>query len=109
MDKKQQIKEALAKHHAKTTKKTKAVNGETPKKSKTPRLTIDSATLEIIMRPGGATLQEVFDEISKKFSNRDKTVLLNTTKRRLHGHLQQTRGVTIIKDENGKYHGSMKT
>jgi hypothetical protein len=90
----QKIKEELAKAKAKKSKK----SGGT-------RHCIDSVTFEMIQRPGGATLDEIHQQVCKEFGKgHKKDVLLDTTRRRLHGYLQAKYGITIVKGDDGKYH-----
>lgn len=69
----------------------------------TPHTTIDSVTMELLKTPGGMTLSEIHQAIMKKFPGHDSDVLKNTTKRRLNGYLANKFGVTIKKNNDGKY------
>ena len=44
------------------------------KKAKTPRVTMDSMTLELLRRPGGVTKAEIVAAVSKAFPAHTKTV-----------------------------------
>jgi hypothetical protein len=93
----QKIKEELAKAKAKKSKVSKKSGGT--------RHCIDSVTFEMIQRPGGATLDEIHQQVCKEFGKgHKKDVLLDTTRRRLHGYLQAKYGITIVKGDDGKYH-----
>jgi hypothetical protein len=91
-----EIKEALAKSKA-------------TKKAKTPRVTIDGVTMELLKKPGGVTKKEIVTVLVKKFPKHDKETLGDTTRRRLNGYLQRIKNVTIKKDDNGKYKIVTKT
>jgi len=67
------------------------------------RKTIDSMTIELL-KEGPKTPEELVEAILKEFPNKDKSTLLNTTKRRLHGYLRDKRGLTILKTEDGRYY-----
>ncbi len=72
-------------------------------KAKSPRVTIDNRTVELLHTPGGISLEEIHQIICKEWPDKDPAVLKNTTKRRLHGHLQNKLGIHIVKDAAGKY------
>ena len=75
------------------------------KQKKTPkveRVTKDSYTLELA-RQGKHTLKQIQSLCAKKWPATDRGTLDSTTRRRLHGHLQRTCGVTISRDADGVY------
>jgi len=109
----------------------KAVKKVTTNKERTPRVTIDSVTLGLLMDGKGHTKLQIVSEVSKTFPDKfandatwkkslsketaahlspdDKqkvearAVLYITTSRRLNGYLKNKYDVTIKKDDNGKY------
>jgi hypothetical protein len=78
--------------------KVKSAKSSAPK---TPRVTIDNVTVEYLQQ--GITLKTLVTKLMKRFPGRDEDVLTHTTKRRLHGYLQQKLGVKIVKSDSGVY------
>ena len=83
----------------KNTKKGKKVAGS---KSTSPRVTIDSVTMDMLRRPGGATKAELVSALVKAFPGHAAT-LEATTKRRISHYLANKFGVKINKSNDGKY------
>ena len=73
------------------------------KKDKTPRVTIDSVTMDLLKKPGGMSLSSIVKELAKQFPKHNVDTLKATTKRRVCGYLKNKHGVVIKKDDNGKY------
>ena len=71
--------------------------------SKGPRVTIDSVTMDMLRRPGGATKAELVSALVKAFPGHPEKTLESTTKRRIQHYLKNKFGVKINKDDNGKY------
>ena len=106
--KNKQAKTEARKHEATATDKAiaEAVNKAKDKKvkdKKTPRVTIDSVTMDLLKTPGGLSLSDIHKELVKRFPKHDPDTLKSTTKRRLNGYLKSKHGAKIVKDDEGKY------
>ena len=97
-DKDKAIVEALKKGG--TTKKGKKAAGS---KSTSPRVTIDSVTMDLLRKPGGVTKADIVAALVKAFPGHPAETLEATTKRRISHYLANKFGVKITKDDNGKY------
>ena len=97
-DKDKAIVEALKKGG--TTKKGKKAAGS---KSTSPRVTIDSVTMDLLRKPGGVTKADIVAALVKAFPGHPEETLEATTKRRISHYLSNKFGVKITKDDNGKY------
>jgi len=82
------------------TKKGKKVAGS---KSTSPRVTIDSVTMDLLRKPGGVTKADIVAALVKAFPGHPAETLEATTKRRISHYLSNKFGVKIKKDDNGKY------
>lgn len=67
--------------------------------------TLDKITEEHLRRPGGATVEEIVEAELKVYPEKDRAVLMDTTKRRLlPSYLPKKLGVEIVKDEDERYY-----
>jgi len=85
-----------AKRKSKAKSKAKSV-------SKKPRITIDSITLDLLRKNGGATLDQIVAHVLKTFPKHDKETLRATSRRRVKGYLQKRYSVTIAQSDSGHY------
>ena len=98
VDKDKAIVNALKKGGTKKGKKT-----ATGSKSTSPRVTIDSVTMDLLRKPGGVTKADIVAALVKAFPGHPAETLEATTKRRISHYLSNKFGVKITKDDNGKY------
>lgn len=65
---------------------------------------MDDRTLELVRdNPHRYSEEEISQIICEEWPDKNRDTIRNTTHRRLHGHLDRTKGVRIERDANGKY------
>jgi hypothetical protein len=102
----QTVRDALEKigkeEEGKAPKSEGAAEGGKPKIRRRRHKTIDRRTIELF-EEGPKMLEELLEVLVKDFPGHGADTLRRTTIRRLHGYLEKTYGVKIVKDDNGVY------
>lgn len=72
------------------------------KTEKTPKMTIDRLTMNLL-HSEGITIEQIVKAVSKEYPAHNLDTLKATTKRRLNGYLKNKFNVKIVKDDKGLY------